>query len=108
MKAFRAIIRVLTVATLIQAVAMAFMGGYEVGRNSQNGRLMELYMKAYPDEGCYLIEFNRDRHPLSSILDKTFVLLLTCWMLVISYVVVKKLQTIAQTERTPQATSSSM
>ena len=79
-RAFKAIVVILIVATFIQAIAIAYVLGFEHGVNSQQPHIQELYRELHPD---LWITFSMRLHPLRNALFGTSVILAVCWAFVL-------------------------
>jgi hypothetical protein len=82
-KVFRAFVVALTVATLVQASAVAYILGYEAGVESQLWTMKQLRERL---DGI-IIDFLQYTHPLRNTLLLTSLLLLICWLFAAMYVV---------------------
>jgi hypothetical protein len=79
-RAFKAIVVILIVATVIQAIATAYVLGFEHGVNSQQPHIEELYRELHPD---LWVSFSMRLHPLRNALFGTSIILAVCWALVL-------------------------
>lgn len=85
---FKAIVAVLIVATFIQALALAYVLGFEHGVNSQQPIIRQLYRELYPD---LLFDFFIWLHPLRSTLFGTSMILAVCWAFVLLSIMQRRL-----------------
>lgn len=90
----------LTVATLVQASAVAYVLGYEAGVESQLWTIKRLRERL---DGV-IIDFLEYTHPLRNTLLLTSLLLLICWLFAAMYVVQRKAgsKPLLASEETPQ------
>jgi hypothetical protein len=87
-RAFKAIVVILIVATVIQAIAIAYVLGFEQGVNSQQPHIQELYRELNPD---LLVDFFIWLHPLRNTLFGTSIILALCWAFVLLSILQRKL-----------------
>ena len=87
-RVFKAIVVVLIVATFIQALALAYVLGFEQGINSQQHHIQELYRELNPD---LLVDFFIWLHPLRNTLFGTSIILALCWAFVLLSILQRKL-----------------
>jgi len=81
------IIRVLTVATLILGMAIAYILGVEEGINSQLYHIKILEEQAHPG---LIIDYFSYFHPLRNALFATGSVLITCWAIVATMVLAER------------------
>ena len=79
-RAFKAIVVILIMVTVIQAIAIAYVLGFEHGVNSQQPHIQELYRELHPDRW---ITFAIWSHPLRNALFGTSIILAVCWAFVL-------------------------
>jgi hypothetical protein len=87
-RAFKAIVVILIMATVIQAIAIAYVLGFEQGVNSQQPHIQELYRELNPD---LLVDFFIWLHPLRNTLFGTSIILALCWAFVLLSILQRKL-----------------
>jgi len=87
-RAFKAIVVILILATVIQAIAIAYVLGFEQGVNSQQPYIQELYRELHPD---LLVDFFIWLHPLRNTLFGTSIILALCWIFVLLSILQRKL-----------------
>ena len=85
---FKAILTLLIVATLIQALALAYVLGFEHGVNSQQPIIQQLYRELYPD---LLVDFFIWLHPLRNTLFGISMILTVCWAFVLLSIMQRRL-----------------
>ena len=79
-RTFKAIVVILIVATAIQAIAIAYVLGFEHGVNSQQPHIQELYRELHPDLQVSVFTWPP---PLRNALFGTSVILAICWAFVL-------------------------
>jgi len=77
---FKAVVAILILATVIQAIAMAYVLGYGHGVNSQQPHIEELYRELHPD---LQVSFFTWPPPLRNALFGTSIILAICWAFVL-------------------------
>ena len=87
-RAFKAIVVILIVATVIQAIAIAYVLGFEQGVNSQQPHIQELYRELNPD---LPVDFFIWLHPLRNTLFGISIILALCWAFVLLSILQRKL-----------------
>ena len=79
-KKFRTLIGILTAATVIQLLAVAYVVGVEEGVNSQQYTIKTLTERLSPGPG--IIDFLPYIHPLRNTLFVSSLIIVFCWLLV--------------------------
>ena len=85
---FKAVVAILILATVIQAIAMAYVLGYGHGVNSQQPHIEELYRELHPD---LWVTFAMRLHPLRNSLFGTSIILALCWIFVLLSILQRRL-----------------
>ncbi len=84
---FRIIVLVLVVATVILAIAIAYVRGVMEGVRSQQWRIKELIEELHPG---IIVDPGLVTHPLYPPLMSTFLLLGACWIVIAIKALTKK------------------
>ncbi len=84
---FKVASSILILATVIQAIALAYVLGYEHGVNSQLPIIQQLDRELHPD---LLIDYIIWLHPLRNTLFGTGIILVVCWALVLLSILQKR------------------
>ena len=87
-RAFKAIVVILIMVTVIQAIAIAYVLGFEHGVDSQEPHIQELYRELHPD---LWVSFSMRLHPLRNALFGTSVILAVCWAFVLLSILQRRL-----------------
>jgi len=85
---FKMVVAILILATFIQALALAYVLGFERGVNSQQPIIQQLYRELNPD---LLVDFFIWLHPLRNTLFGTSIILALCWAFVLLSIPQRKL-----------------
>ena len=87
-RVFKAIVVVLVVATFIQAIALAYVLGFEHGVKSRQPIIQRLCRELNPD---LMVDFFTWLHPLRNTLFGTSMILALCWASVLLSIMQRKL-----------------
>ena len=87
-RVFKAIVVVLVVATFIQAIALAYVLGFEYGVKSRQPIIQRLCRELNPD---LMVDFFTWLHPLRNTLFGTSMILALCWASVLLSIMQRKL-----------------
>ena len=85
---FKMVVAILILVTVIQAIAVAYVLGFEHGVNSQQPIIQQLYRELNPD---LLVDFFIWLHPLRNTLFGTSIILALCWTFVLLSILQRKL-----------------